>query len=191
VLIIGGGDGGALREVSKHPVEEIFLVDIDEKIIEISKKYLPSVSKGTFEDKRLKIFNEEASKFIKKYKNFFDIIIEDLTDPSGPSSFLWRKSFYKDILKALKESGVAAFQSGYLKESFAKKARKDLAKVFPFFIVHKAFVDCFPLDEHTFSFGSKKVNFDRISFEAVEKRIKKIRLKTKYYSPKIHFCSKT
>jgi spermidine synthase len=189
VLIIGGGDGGALREVSKHPVKEIFLVEIDEKVIEVSKKYLSSVSKGAFDDKRLKIFNEDALKFVKRYKNDFDVIIEDLTDPLGFSSLLWRKRFYKDILQALKENGVAAFQSGYLKEPFAKKARRDLAKVFPFFKIHKAFVGCFPLDEHTFSFGSKKIDFDKISFEEISKRFKKLKLKTKYYNPKIHFCS--
>ena len=75
ILIIGGGDGGALREVVKYPVKEIFLVDIDKKVINISKKYLPSVSKGGFQDKRLKIFNEDAIDFVKKYKNYFDIIL--------------------------------------------------------------------------------------------------------------------
>jgi len=190
VLIIGGGDGGALREVLKYPVKEVFLVDIDKKVIEVSKKYLPSVSKGAFNDKRLKIFNEDASKFIKKYNNFFDIIIEDLTDPTPVAKFCWNIKFHGDILKALKEDGVAGFQSGYLKEPFAKKARKDLAKVFPFFIVHKAFVGCFPFDEHTFSFGSKNIDFDKISFEDIEKKFKKLKLKTKYYSPKIHFYSK-
>jgi spermidine synthase len=190
VLIIGGGDGGALREVSKHPVKEIYLVDIDKKVIEVSKKYLPEVSKGAFKDKRLKIFIEDALKFIKGYKNYFDIIIEDLTDPTLITKFCWNIKFYKDIQSALKKDGVAGFQSGYLKEPFAKKARRDLAKVFPFFVIHKAFVGCFPMDEHTFSFGSKKINFNKISFKDIEKKFKKLKLKTKYYSPKIHFYSK-
>lgn len=190
VLIIGGGDGGALREIVKHKsVKEIFLVDIDKKVIEVSKKYLPSVSDGAFSDKRLKIFNEDALKFIRNYKNYFDIIIDDLTDPTGPSRGLWSNRFYKDILKALKEDDVAAFQTAYLKERFAKKARKRIRKVFPFFKVHKAFVASFPFDEHTFSFGSKKINFDKVSFEEVNKKFKKLNLKTRYYSPEIHFSS--
>jgi spermidine synthase len=189
VLIIGGGDGGALREVAKHQVREIFLVDIDKKVIEVSKKYLPSVSKGGFSDKRLKIFNENALNFVRKYKNYFDVIIDDLTDPAGPSFRLWQTGFYKDILRALKENGVAAFQTAYLKEKFAKKTRENLRKVFPFFKVHKAFVGCFPFDEHTFSFGSKKINFDKVNFETISKRFKKLNLKTKYYSPEIHFAS--
>jgi spermidine synthase len=189
VLIIGGGDGGALREVVKHPVKEIYLVDIDKKVIEISRKYLPSVSKGAFGDKRLKIFNEDALRFVKRYKNFFDIIIEDLTDPSGPSVKLWEPGFFKDIYRALKGNGIAAFQSGYLREPFAKKARKNIKKVFPFLKIHRAFVPCFLFDEHTFSSGSKKINFNKISFDAIEKKYKKLNLKTRYYSPEIHFAS--
>jgi spermidine synthase len=189
ILIIGGGDGGVLREVVKHPVKEIFLVDIDKKVIEVSKKYLPSVSKGAFNDKRLKVFNEDALNFVKKYKNYFDIIIDDLTDPVGISRALWTTKFYRNISRALKENGLAAFQTAYLKEKFAKRARKKLKKIFPFFKVHKAFVGCFPFDEHTFSFGSKKINFDRVRRGTREKKYKKLKIKTKYYSPEIHFAS--
>ncbi len=189
ILIIGGGDGGSLREVVKHKVKEIFLVDIDKKVIEVSRKYLPSVSKGAFKDKRLKIFNEDGFKFVKKYNNFFDVIIVDLTDPKGPSLELWKTGFYRDVFKALKENGVAAFQTAYLKERFAKRARKKLKKVFPLFKVHRAFVDCFPLDEHTFSFGSKKIDFDKVTLKEINKKFKKLNLKTKYYCPEIHFAS--
>ena len=190
ILIVGGGDGGVLREVVKHKsVKEIFLVDLDKKIIEISKKYLPSVSRGAFSDKRLKIFNEDALKFVKNYKNYFDIIINDSTDPVGPSLVLWKTEFYKDVLKALQKEGVAAFQTAYLKERFAKKSRKTIREVFPFFRVHKAFVGCFPFDEHTFSFGSKKINFDKVSFKEIQKRYRKLNIKTSYYSPEVHFSS--
>jgi spermidine synthase len=189
ILIIGGGDGPALREVLKYPVKEVFLVDIDKKVTEVAKKYFSAILKGAFNDKRLKLFNENALKFIKRYNNFFDVIIEDLTDPTPVAEFCWNIKFYRDIFRALKENGVAAFQSGYLIEPFAKKARKDLAKVFPFFKVHKAFVGCFPFDEHTFSFGSKKIDFDKVSYKKIKERYKKLNLKTKYYSPEIHFAS--
>ena len=189
ILIIGGGDGGVLREVVKHPVKEIYLVDIDEKVIAISKRYLPSVSKGAFRDKRLKIFNEDASGFVKRYNNFFDVIITDLTDPLGSSFALWKTGFYKDIFPALKERGVAAFQTAYLEVEFAKRARQKIKKVFPFFKIHKAFVRCFPFDEHTFSFVSKKINFDEVNLKKIKEKFKKLNLKTKYYSPEIHLAS--
>jgi len=190
ILIMGGGDGGALREAVKHrTVKEIFLVDIDRKAIEVSKKYLPSVSQGAFSDKRVKIFIGDASEFVKKYKNYFDIIICDSTDPTGPSFVLWQSKFYRNIKKALNKGGIAGFQTADLKEKFAKRARDKLKKIFPFLKIHKAFIDCFPLDEHTFSFGSERINFDKVDFKKIKERYKKEKIKTKYYSPKIHFAS--
>lgn len=189
VLIIGGGDGGVLREVVKHRVDTIFLVDIDKKVIEISKKYLPSVSERAFQDRRLEIFIEDASKFVKRYNNFFDIIIDDLTDPTGVSVELWKIKFYKDIARALKKSGIAVFQTAYLEERFAQKNRKNIKKIFPFFKVHKVFVGCFPFDEHTFSFGSKKIDFDKVGFQKIEERYRNLNIKTEYYTPEIHFSS--
>lgn len=189
ILIIGGGDGPALREVLKYPVKEVFLVDIDKKVTEVSKKYFSAILKGAFKDKRLQIFNEDALKFIKRYHNFFDVIIEDLTDPTPVAELCWNIKFYRDILRALSGDGIASFQSGFLKEPFARKARKDLAKVFPFLKVHRAFVGCFPFDEHTFSVASKKIDFDKISFKKIKGKYKKLKPKTRYYSPEIHFAS--
>jgi spermidine synthase len=190
VLIVGGGDGGCLREVVKHPVKEIYLAEIDKKVIEVSKKYLPSVSARAFKDKRLKIFIEDAFKFLERYQNFFDVIIDDLTDPKGPSLSLWSKSFYQRILDALKEDGIVSIQAGERREKFSNNLRKKLAKNFPFFVLHSAFVDCFPMGEHVFFFGSKDFNFEKISFEEVQRKFKKLKLKTKYYNPRIHFCSR-
>jgi len=189
ILIIGGGDGGVLREVVRHPVESIFLVEIDKKIVEVSKKYLPSLSNSSFRDKRLRIFIEDGLKFIKRYKNYFDVIIVDSTDPIGPSFPLFQTRFYRDIARALRGNGILAAQTAYFLERFAKKARKRIKKVFPYFKIHKAFVGCFPFDEHTFSFGSKTINFDKINFKKIKERYKKIKIKTKYYSPEIHLAS--
>ena len=186
VLIIGGGDGGVLREVVKYPVKEIFLVDIDEKVTEVSKKFLPSISHGAFSDKRVRVLHQDALKFIKNYRDYFDIIIDDLTDPTGPSTLLWGKQFYKLIFKALKKDGVAGFQTAYLKEKFAKKTRDGLKRFFSFFAVHRAYVGCFPFDEHTFSFVSKTINLKNVNQREIEKSFK---IKTRYYSPEIHFSS--
>jgi len=189
VLIIGGGDGGVLREVVKHPVKEIFLVDIDRKVIEVSKKYLPSVSRGAFEDKRLKIFIEDGLKFVKRYKNCFDIIVLDATDYYGPAKKLSEVRFLKDASQALKTEGIFIAQTAYFQEKYAQKIRKNIKKVFPFFELHKAFVGCFPFDEHTFSVGSKKINLNKVSYKKIKEKYKKLNLKTKYYSPEIHFAS--
>jgi spermidine synthase len=190
VLIVGGGDGGCLREVVKHPVKEIYLVDIDKKVIEVSKKYLPSVSAGAFEDKRLKIFNEDAFRFLERYQNFFDIIIDDLTDPKGPSLPLWGKKFYQRILRAVKKDGIVSMQAGYLREKFSSRLRKKIEKNFNFFVLHSAFADCFPMSEHVFFLGSKDFDFYKVSFDEIQRKFKKLKLKTRYYNPKIHFCSR-
>jgi spermidine synthase len=190
VLIIGGGDGGCAREVVKYPVKEIYLVDIDKKVIEVSKKYLPSVSAGAFKDKRVKIFNEDAFKFLEKYPNFFDVIIDDLTDPKGPSLPLWGERFYQKIFRALKRGGIVSMQAGYLREKFSSRLRKKIEKHFKFFVLHSAFVDCFPMGEHVFFIGSKDFDFYKVSFKEILRKFKKLKLKTKYYTPKIHFCSR-
>jgi len=190
VLIIGGGDGGVLREVVKHKsVEEIIMADIDKKVINISKKYFPSVSDRSFQDKRLKLFIVDALNFVKKYKDYFDVVINDLTDPGGCSYDLWSRKFYSDISRALKKDGVAIFQTAYLNEIFAKKNRNKIKNVFRYFKIHKAHVSCFPFDEHSFSVVSKTIDFNKINYKKIERKYKKLQIKTKYYSPEIHFAS--
>lgn len=190
VLIIGGGDGPTLREVLKHPVKEVVLVDIDKDVTDVCKKYFSSTLKNSFSDKRVKVFHEDALTFVKKFKNKFDVVIEDLTDPTPVAKFCWNKKFYKDISDSLTKDGVAIFQSGQLRESFAGKTRGELKKVFKFFEIHRAFINYFPFDEHTFSVGSNSVNLSKIDFSTIENRFKKSKIKLDYYSPEIHFSSR-
>lgn len=189
ILIIGGGDGGILREVVRYKTEEIYLVEIDRDIIEVSKKYFPSVSDGAFGDKRVRIFIEDGLNFVKKFKNYFDIIIIDSTDPTRFSLPLFSAGFYQNVFKALKKDGILSVQTAYFREEFAKKLRKMVRKIFPYFKIHRAYVGCFPFDEHTFSLGSRVVDFNKIKPVVIQERYKKLNIKTKYYSPEIHFSS--
>lgn len=189
ILIIGGGDGGVLREVIKYPIKEVILVDIDKEVIDASRKYLPTVSAGAFKSKKLKIFNEDALNFVKKFKNYFDIVILDSTDPQGPSTSLFKNKFFRDISCALKPNGIFVAQTGYYSDLWGKKAIKEIQKIFPFTKIFRVFIDCFPLVEQTFTFGSKKINFDKIGKRKISIKFKKLNLKTRYYSPEIHFAS--
>lgn len=191
ILIIGGGDGGVLKEVLKHPLKEAYLVEIDKKVIEISKKYLPFVSKKAFDDKRAKIFIEDGLKFVKKYKNFFDVIIVDCTDPGGPSLSLFSRKFYQDIFSALKKNGIMITQSGtfYYQSFHIKKIFKTLKKIFPFVKIHRAAIPCFEEAEFSFILASKKINLNKRDFLKIKSRFKKIKLRTEYYSPEIHLAS--
>lgn len=190
VLIIGGGDGGALREVLKHPIKEVFLVEIDKEVIEVSKKYLPSVSSGAFDDSRVTIIIVDGKDFIKQYQNYFDCIILDSNDPDGVmAQGLFGKSFFQKVKKALKPDGIFALQAGYLLDKFGKSARKNLAKVFSFIQVHRAFVRHFFEDEHAFAIGTSRKGFMKISKHMIERAYKKRGLHTLYYSPDMHFAS--
>lgn len=188
-LIIGGGDGGALRELVKHPLHEILMVDIDREVIEVSKKYLPSLSDGAFGDRRVTVLHEDAFRLMSMRKNAYDIIISDCTDCYGPSKALWSRRFYRSVLEALSRDGVASFQTGYFKERYAKRGRRDIQQIFPFSKIHRAFVGCFPLDECAFTFASKSIDFSKLRRSTVQRKCRRRPIHTKYYSPEMHFAS--
>eukprot|EP00916_Digyalum_oweni_P017492 GHVL01028613.1.p1 GENE.GHVL01028613.1~~GHVL01028613.1.p1 ORF type:complete len:309 (+),score=66.02 GHVL01028613.1:61-987(+) len=110
VLVIGGGDGGVLREVSKHPcVSNIHIADIDEEVIKASKEFLPEMSVG-FKDPRLTVHITDGCKFVENKKQEFDVIIVDSPDPGGAANTLFSENFYRSVFEALKPGGVASFQ---------------------------------------------------------------------------------
>ena len=137
VLIIGGGDGGAAREVVRHScVKEVFLVDIDEDVIKVSKEYFPTVSCG-LEDERVRVKAEDGVKFLERCEEeSFDVILVDSTDPVGPAVGLFEKSFFEKCYRALSADGIMAAQSGspYFQLELVGRVHRTVADVFP--IVH-------------------------------------------------------
>ena len=114
ILVIGGGDGGVLREVIKHKgVEEAWLCDIDEAVIRLSKKYLPGMSIG-YSDPRVKVHIGDGFKFLEDYKDTFDVIITDSSDPEGPAESLFQKPYFELLHGALREGGVISTQGTFL-----------------------------------------------------------------------------
>ncbi len=113
VCIIGGGDGGVLRELVKYKsVKEIHLAEIDSGVIDFSRKYLSAINGDCFEDPRLQIHIGDGRKFISSHKGKYDIIIMDMTDPFGPSKYLYTREFYRNVNKALKnEYGMFVMHS--------------------------------------------------------------------------------
>lgn len=196
LLIIGGGDGGALREATKHPLKEIYLVDIDKKIVEVSKKYLAFVSKGSFRDKRLRLLFEDGKNFIRSHRNLFDIIIVDSTDPVGPAKTLFQLDFYKDVFTALKKDGMAIFQlSPFLDfELVIKNTARRLKKLFTFVNPLRLSMPSYSCGcEYCFILASKEIDPAKISLFIIKKRLGE-RLKEKakmlkYYTPEAHLAS--
>ncbi|GBO01712.1 Spermidine synthase [Araneus ventricosus] len=110
VLVIGGGDGGTVRDITKHPlVESVTMCEIDETVIEMSKKYLPFMAKG-FDSPKLTLHIGDGVEFMKNHQNEFDVIITDSTDPKGPAVCLYEKPYYENLKRALKPDGLLLSQ---------------------------------------------------------------------------------
>lgn len=110
ILIIGGADGGVAREVLKHDVEKVVVVDIDSSIVEICRRFIP-IDQGAFDDHRLKIVIEDGRRYIEETEEMYDVIILDLTDPEGPSKYLFTQEFYERAKKRLRLGGVMSVQT--------------------------------------------------------------------------------
>lgn len=111
VLVVGGGDGGTVREVLKHQtVRRIVLCELDPMVIDAARTHLPSLS-GSLDDPRVNIVISDGSDFIRDTRQTFDAILIDSTDPTGPGQVLFTKTFYQDARKILKKGGVLAAQT--------------------------------------------------------------------------------
>ncbi|TVY41160.1 Spermidine synthase [Lachnellula occidentalis] len=134
VLVIGGGDGGVLREVIKHDcVEEAILCDIDEAVIRLSKQYLPGMS-VSYQHPKVKVHVGDGFKFLDDYKNAFDVIITDSSDPEGPAESLFQKPYFELLFGALREGGVITTQGSenqWLHLPLITKLKADCKEVFP------------------------------------------------------------
>ena len=134
VLIIGGGDGGVLREVCRHEtVETVVMCEIDELVVDVSKKYFSGSTATAYSDPRLTLKFEDAAKFIKNFTNTFDVIITDSSDPVGPANTLFTEEFYSDLKKSLRPGGVLCCQGEcmWLHLDLISSVMKVCSKIFP------------------------------------------------------------
>lgn len=182
VLVVGGGDGGVIREVLKHPsVEKATLVEIDGKVIEYSKKYLPSIA-GKLDDPRVDVQVDDGFMHIAKSENVYDVIMVDSTEPVGPAVSLFTKGFYEGISKALKEDGVFVAQTDnpWFHTHLITNVFKDVKEVFPITRLYMASIPTYPSGHWSFTIGSKKYD----PLEVTEARFHEI--DTKYYTKELH-----
>jgi spermidine synthase len=194
VLIIGGGDGKTLFEVLKHKnVEKATLVDIDDTVVNLSKKYMPDLSNGAFEDPRAEIIIADGSLFTKETDEKFDIIILDTTDPIGPGEALFTKEFYSNCKKALKEDGILVTQNGvpFCQDEELINSYNRLSKEFENVTFYTAPIPTYVGGFMTFGFATNNKTATNVSKEELNKRFEasKIKGKTNYYNPEIHIAS--
>ena len=187
ILIIGAGDGGVLRELSKYKsIEQIDLVEIDERVIEVCKEFLPKTACG-FDNEKAAVHIADGLKFIRHIENKYDLIIVDSTDPSGPGEVLFTKEFYGNCFKALTDNGIMVNQHEspfYNDDAMAmKRAHRCIVQSFPYARVYQAHIPTYPSGHWLFGFASKKhYSVEKIDFEAW----KSLGIETKYYTPNLH-----
>ncbi|KAJ0158713.1 Spermidine synthase [Colletotrichum tanaceti] len=191
VLVIGGGDGGVLREVVKHEcVEEAILCDIDEAVIRLSKQFLPNMAVG-FDHPKSKTHVGDGFKFLEEYKNTFDVIITDSSDPEGPAESLFQKPYFQLLHDALREGGVITTQGSenqWLHMPLISKLKKDCKEIFPVAEYAYTTIPTYPSGQIGFMVCTKDANRNvkeplrKWSTEEEEKLCK-------YYNSEIHKAS--
>ncbi len=132
VLVIGGGDGGAVTEAVNNPeLESVILCEIDPQVVSCCREHFPEVSRG-LDDPRVTVVNDDGAAFVSNYKDEFDLVLVDSTDPVGPGVALFETSFYRDVKRSLKTGGIAVFQTEsplFMPEVFSSTVKK-LGEVF-------------------------------------------------------------
>lgn len=187
VLIIGGGDGGALRQVLKHKtVKRAVLVDLDREVIEFSKKYFPKM-KAAFEDPRTEVIIGDGMKFIEETNEKFDFVIIDLTDPSGPSRLLYTKEFYEMVKNILTKKGaiVTHAESLYVFQTYFAIIYRTLSSVFKYARPYYAYVPSFGF---LWGYVTASDTIDPLSLnvDELKKRIEDRGVDTEFYYPELH-----
>ena len=187
VLVIGGGDGGTVRELLRYPaIEHIDLVEIDELVVEVCRKYLPQTA-GCLSDPRLAIHYEDGLKFVRHCEDAYDLIIVDSTDPFGPGEGLFTKEFYGNCYKALHDDGIMVNQHEspfYTQDAYAmQRAHKRIVDSFPISRVYQAHIPTYPSGHWLFGFASK----NRHPVKDVNwVRWNALGLNTRYYNTQLH-----
>lgn len=187
VLVIGGGDGGTVRELSRYPfIKNIDLVEIDEEVVNACIEYLPQTACG-FQDERVHIYYEDGLKYIRKFVNNYDLILVDSTDPFGPGEGLFTKEFYGNCYKALKEDGIMVNQHEspfYKADAYAmQRAHKRIVESFPISKVYQAHIPTYPSGHWLFGFASK--TYHPLKNQRTQEW-KAYGLTTKYYNEQLH-----
>lgn len=188
VLIVGGGDGGALREALRHPVEGVTLVEIDPAVIEIAAEWLPSVHQGTFSDPRTEVVISAGEKFLPHHREEFDVIIVDSTDPIGPGAALFTPEFFAACKAALRGEGFLSLQTGspVLRPEELRSVVGLLRPLFPTVLPYLGFMPLYPSGMWSYVLAA----FGEVPKEEVLwQRFRERGLNTRYFRPDVFWAA--
>ena len=187
VLVIGAGDGGTVRELTRYnTIEKIDMVEIDKMVVDVAKEYLPFTS-NKLDDPRVNLYFEDGIKFVKGKENLYDLIIVDSTDPIGPGEGLFTKEFYTDCYNALTEKGILINQceSPYYPNN-AREMTRSFSKLNEIFNICEAYqyhMPTYASGHWIFCFASKELHPTK-DFNAT--KWNELGLATKYYNTELH-----
>ncbi|REK76821.1 polyamine aminopropyltransferase [Paenibacillus paeoniae] len=185
VLVVGGGDGGTVKQVLKHPsVEKVVQVEIDAKVVEYSKMFLPEIA-SAYDDDRAELIIGDGFMHILNSENEYDIILIDSTEPVGPAANLFTKGFYAGIFKALKEDGIFVAQTDnpWFKADLIRNAIKDTREYFSVTRLYTCNIPTYPSGMWTFTLGSKRHDPIAVSKDTITD------VDSSYYTADIHHAS--
>jgi spermidine synthase len=189
VLIIGGGDGGLAEEVLKHRgVARLVQVEIDPSVVEFSRRHLPEVSRGAFDDPRMKLVIADGFAFAGETQERFDVVLVDSTDPVGPAEILYTEEFHRRCKRCLTPGGILVTQSG--NPSFQ---RQELVDSVAHFAALFADARCYLAAMATYGGGffalgwaSDDAGLSAVGLETLRRRFAESGIDTRYYTPEIH-----
>jgi len=191
ILIAGGGEGATIREVLRYPtIESVYMVDLDEEVVEVCKKYLYEWHMGAFEDNRVKVYYEDARKFIANSNEKYDVIILDLPEPmeEGPAIMLYTEEFYKEVAEHLKKGGVMVTQATTISVTNCKAftiIHNTISQVFSIVRPYWTSVPSFYIP-WGFIFASNEKDPKRLSKDEIQAKVDTLNTKLRFYNPEIH-----
>lgn len=189
VLIIGGGDGAMLREVSRHKeIEQITMVEIDAGVVTFCKQYLPNHSAGAYEDPRFRLVIDDGVNFVRQCSEKFDVIISDCTDPIGPGESLFTSEFYQGCRRCLNENGIFVAQNGvcFLQQDEAVNSHRKLSHYFSDVSFYQAAIPTYYGGIMTFAWASNTPALRQLDTATLQSRFDAAHLTCRYYNPAIH-----
>ena len=189
VLIIGGGDGGILREVLRHTsVKTATMVELDRTVVDLSVKHLPEISAGAFDDARTDLIITDGVKFAAETNKRFDVIIVDSTDPIGPGEVLFSESFYADCHRCLKDGGVLVTQNGvpFFQGDEVTNTYRRMGNSFADNGFYTAVVPTYVGGFMTLGWGTDDAGLRDIDIDVLRTRFANLGIKTRYYTPDLH-----
>lgn len=191
VLIIGGGDGGCLREALKHPdVVRVTQVEIDAGVIDLSRRWLPTLSDGAFDHPKARVVIADGARFAAETSDRFDVVIVDSTDPQGPGAVLFTEPFYRDVRRLLNPGGIMTTQCG--NPSIRPQELEDTQRAQR--AAGYALVDYFLPVVPTYIGGAMALGFASDSIASREIPIGQLRQRSvpaglQYYTPEVHLAA--